>query len=233
MSQTFKLYRLQQIDSQLDKAHARLEEIQTTLDDDRSLRQAQNINDEEYRNLLKAQKEYRWAEDNLRSHNIKIKNNESALYSGKVTNPKELQDLQNESEALNRYLNVLEDNLLESMLFVENAEEKHESAQAKLNDLSERRNKNHKNLSIEKENIEAEVERLEKEGKAASKSIPAEDLKLYHNLRKIRLGVAVTVIENRNCSACGSTLSSSSLHSARFPSKITKCDSCGRILYHG
>ena len=47
---------------------------------------------------------------------IKLDQNQSSLYGGKITNPKELQDLQIESDALHRKITDLEDKLIDLMI---------------------------------------------------------------------------------------------------------------------
>jgi len=63
--------------------------------------------------------------------------------------------------------------------------------------------------------------------------LPAEDIKLYTNLRESRRGIAVSKVVDKTCSSCGSTINASLLHAARSPTQINTCDVCGRILYTG
>ena len=88
-------------------------------------------------------------------------------------------------------------------------------------------------LTREQTSISDEVQRLQVERQAATSSVPEADLKLYNQLRQSRRGVAVARVTDTYCTACGSTLSAALLHAARSPNQITRCDSCGRILYTG
>jgi predicted nucleic acid-binding Zn-ribbon protein len=56
---------------------------------------------------------------------------------------------------------------------------------------------------------------------------------MYEQLRKLKRGVAVATVADNSCAACGSTLSSAQLHAAKSPNQLTRCESCGRILYGG
>jgi predicted nucleic acid-binding Zn-ribbon protein len=213
MSQTFKLYRLQQIDSQLDRIRARLREIEAALQEDQAIKEAQKNLDQAAQHLEAQRKSLQQAEEQVREQRLKIEQTEATLYSGKIHNPKELQDLQNETAALKRYRSTLEDRQIEVMIAVEEAEAgQSESKQASLN---------------------AELGHLETEREAAARSIEAADLTLYNQLRQQRRGVAVAKVSDKACSACGSTLNASLLHAARSPSQIVRCDACGRILYGG
>ena len=119
MSRIFKLYRLQQVDTKLNKTVKRLAEINETLGDDDSLQAAMQHIDEAKSNRIDSEKELRFVEEEVREQQIKVEQNQSRLYSGKVTNPKELQDLQSEAEAFKRQLSSLEDNQIEKMMAVE------------------------------------------------------------------------------------------------------------------
>lgn len=233
MSQPFKLFRLQQVDSQLDQVRSRLNEIEKIINEDTRLKKAQNRAAGTENTLGELRKVLRRAEEEVQAQHIKIEQTESTLYGGKVRSPKELQDLQNESAALKRYLSVLEDRQLEQMLVVEEAEEAHEQAVQELAKVQEAVLQEHQTLIIEQQNLLKDLERMESERQATASTIEAADLDLYNQLRKIRKGVAVSQVSEQACSACGSTQTPSVVQSARSPSQITRCAFCGRILYAG
>jgi predicted nucleic acid-binding Zn-ribbon protein len=164
---------------------------------------------------------------------VKIEQTESTLYGGKVRNPKELQDMQNEVAALKRFMSVLEDRQIEIMISVEEAEARYASSASELEDVISQLARKNSSLASEREDLIKEVGRMESERAASSSSIPPEDMALYEQLRLRRRGVAVSKVTDQACSACGSTLNASLLHVARSPSQIARCDVCGRILYGG
>ena len=137
MSQPVQLYNLQQIDTKLDKTRARLKEIEIALNEDAVIRNAQQEATTVEGNYQTAQKELKRAEDEVQSQHQKIKNNQKTLYGGSVKNPKELEDLQNEAEALKRYLSVLEDRQLEKMIAFEEAEAAYNASQTNLAEVEE------------------------------------------------------------------------------------------------
>jgi hypothetical protein len=233
MSSPFKLYRLQQTDSQIDRCDTRIAEIEIALKDDDVLIQGTRTVQNAEHELKELRKALQRAEDNVGGQRVKIEQTEATLYSGKVQNPKELQDLQNEAAALNRYLVVLEDRQLEAMLAEEEAASKFDNAVYDLERKQSRYNQMQSDLSNEKINLENELERLQGERIATTGAIPEDDLILYQQLRVQRRGIAVAKVSNKACSACGSLLSATLLHSARSPNQITLCDTCGRILYFG
>jgi predicted nucleic acid-binding Zn-ribbon protein len=141
--------------------------------------------------------------------------------------------LHKESGALKRYLDVLEERQIESMLFVDEKEEIWQTAQSNLDRIRASRIERHATLSGERTKLSGEVERLLAERKAAISTISVDDLGLYESLRQKRSGIAVAKVSEKSCTACGSSLSSSLHQIARSPVQITPCDTCGRILYAG
>ena len=231
MSQPFKLYRLQQLDTQLDRTRQRLADIQTTLSEDAVLAQAQEVAELASADLKEQRRMLRQAEENVRQQRVKIEQNEAALYGGKVRNPKELQDLQNEVAALKRYMSVLEDRQLEAMLTEEDSVAADSLAAARLEQVQAENAGRNQALIQEQTRLLQDVPRLEQERQATAASLPEADLRLYESLRRQRNGLAVAKIANKACSACGSTLNAVLLDAARSPNQLSRCDVCGRILY--
>jgi hypothetical protein len=233
MSQPFKLFRLQQIDSHIDQALGRLREIEVALNDKTALNEARLRNAAAEANLADARKSLHRAEENVDAQRIKIEQTEAALYGGKVRNPKELQDLQNESAALKRYLDTLEERQLEALFAIEDLEAVFKERSIALSKIAADAEALDKKLNAEKANLTLELKRLESERQAAASTITPEDLGLYEKLRQQRRGVAVAKVNVNTCSACGSVINPSLLQAARSPNQLSRCDSCGRILYSG
>lgn len=233
MSSPFKLFRLQTIDSQMDGMKHRIREIDDLLKDDEELLQARQEAETTKIDWQTSQKSLRMAEEQVRQQRLKIEQNEASLYSGRMQNPKELQDLQNEVASLKRYLSVLEDRQLEAMLAEEEVLAVAETARSALEKVQAARESQSADLSSERERLQNDLSRFQAERDAVMSDIPPADLDLYEKLRIQRRGTAVSKVVNKTCSACGTTLNASLLHAARSPSQITRCDMCGRILYTG
>lgn len=233
MSRSFKLFRLQQVDSSLDQVRARLKEIDRILGDDEALQQAKAVQEQAGERKVEAEKDLHRAETEVKDQQVKIEQNQARLYGGKISNPKELQDLQQEAEALKRHLSDLEDIQLEKMLSLEEMQMELDNAQQGLDSLRVERTREHGNLGAEHEELESEQARLSDERAAAVSTIPDEDMRPYLKLRESKNGLAVAKVNNKICGACGTTLSESLAQAARSPNEISKCSTCKRILYAG
>lgn len=233
MSRPFKLFRLQQLDSQLDGINHRLVEIEAALKEDTQLRLASEVAGQADQAHQKTSSDLRKAEGEVRQQRLKIEQNESSLYGGKIRNPKELKDLENEVASLKRYLAVLEDRQLEAMLGEEDAlavkQQTTKAVEAAQSEFQQRSAE----LIQENEKILKDMARLEVERQAAAEAVEPGDLSIYMQIRKTRRGIAVARVTDRACSACGSTLNATLLDAAHSPNQLNNCDTCGRILYTG
>lgn len=233
MSQPLQLFRLQQVDTQLDQVRARLSEIEAVLEDDSALRQAENKVASNVEARENAQRELDRAEEEVQAQQSKIDNNQKTLYSGAVKNPKELEDLQNEAGALKRHLGTLEERQLENMIALEDAADQLQTARQELETLKQHISEQNVELSGEQKVLLAEVDKLENDRIRLVNGIDDGDMALYTDLRHSGMGLAVAEVMERCCSACGATLTAAQAQAARSPSAITCCDTCGRILYSG
>jgi len=101
MSRPFQLYRLQGLDSQADGIHTRLKDIESALADDLQVNLSREKASQINANLERARQNLRNAEFETQQQRIKIEQTEATLYGGKVRNPKELKDLEDESPRSN------------------------------------------------------------------------------------------------------------------------------------
>lgn len=231
MSAALGLYRLQQVDSQIDHVRARLKAIQQTLENDEELR----IFTERYvaaeDRLREAERLLQQSELDVEKQRIKIQQTEASLYGGLVHNPKELQDLQKDVVSLKRYLETLEEREFQAMETVENAENESKAAKADLDRVTASRGEQFRDLTEESTVLHRDLERFSSERLAVVQDLASPSLNTYEQLRKQRRGIAVTSISDSACSACGTTLTPSQQQSARSTSQLFYCPSCGRILY--
>jgi predicted nucleic acid-binding Zn-ribbon protein len=231
MSQTLSLYRLQQVDLQIDRVHARLQEIQKILADDAELILAREFADSAKGAYATAERNLKLSEAEAQDQRIKIEQTEASLYNGKGHSPKELLDLQNDTAALKRHLVTLENTQLDAMLALEEALTADQSAQSELQVVLQNSEKQTHVLQDELVTLRKELDKYSSERAAIANPIPANALELYDRLRQQRRGIAVAVINESSCAACGAGLSAAQVQTSRGSESIALCPSCGRILY--
>ncbi len=233
MSQVFKLYRLQQFDSQIDQLKQQQKSVEDELKDIRQINETKTKLDQTMQELQNQQKEIKKIEDQGKSIQIKLEQNQASLYGGRITNPKELQDLQQEAGALRKQFASVENEQLDLMIEADETQQIVNQYQNLLTQLETEFELRKNVLEIELVGLLEQQNRLQQERNTIASTTPAEDLKQYESIRIKRSGIAVAKISDFACSACGSTLSASQVHHAKSPTVIAFCDTCGRILYSG
>ena len=231
MSAALGLYRLQQIDSQIDLARTRLDAIRQTLENDLELRTTTECVSAAEAAQHSAERAQREADAEVQAQRIKIEQTESSLYSGTVHNPKELQDLQHDVASLKKHLATLEDRLLEAMLTVDSTASSLTEARSALNQVESRLGDQFRDLTGERTTLTHNLERLDAERKAAASPLDPKLIEEYEALRRDRRGRAVTTVSDGACAACGSTLTPGHQQSARSNGQIARCPTCGRFLF--
>jgi predicted nucleic acid-binding Zn-ribbon protein len=231
MKRSHLLYRLQTIDLEIGHGKRRLEEVEAGLGESRELRQAR-------RALQKAEDELnRWRatlrdlELEARSLATKIASVEERLYSGRVSNPKELANLQNEVSYLKRKRGELEDRQLEAMVEVEEHDAGVDSQKASLARIWAEWTEAQEQLTGERGELEERLAHLKEERAELEKTIRAEDLALYEELRSRKGGQAVALLKGEVCQACRMALPTSQVQQARSGDSPCFCSSCQRILH--
>jgi uncharacterized protein len=233
MSRASSLHRLQTLDLELDRSRARLADIEAVLADTDPLARTREKLVEAEARLEAARSGARAIEHEVEAHTGKLARSEQSLYGGAVRNPKELEDLQNEVDSLNRYRPRLEDRLLEAMLALEEAELQARAAAEELERLEALRATQNRSLIEEAEVLRQAVMRLDTEREAALADVLPEDHEGYEQLRASRGPLAVALLKDDSCAACGLTPAHSARQAIRMGSDLVRCRQCGRILYAG
>jgi len=225
---------LQRIDSGIDRLNQRKADLpeQRELDELNEQRSVVAVSHAEAQASLDAvAREQSKLETEIEQIDEKVTHEQGRLYSGEVSNPKELSNIQAELDALRRRKAHLEDQELEVMERREGIEKEHgdlvssvAELDAKIADAKARRDA----ASIE---IETELTRLTAERAQLVPSIHPEVLALYEDIRERRGGVAVGALENGVCRACGLPLSPMQLDEIRRSDEpIIRCENCRRLL---
>jgi predicted nucleic acid-binding Zn-ribbon protein len=229
MTEGADLYRLQGLDSKGDKKRQRLAEVEAALGEDETLRQARRAVERAQERVRKWAVKQRDLELEVQGLADKISRDEQRLYSGVIRNPKELEDLQAEVAALKRRRQQLEEDLLEVMLEREEAEGAQAQAQKHLDGVQADWTAQQADLVGEREELQAELAEIEQARGALLPSIDAGDLRIYEALRRRKGGVAVALLRDDTCGACGVGISPNLEWQLR-QGKLAPCSNCERIL---
>jgi len=230
MNQAQALYQLQTVDLAIAEKQTRLDEIDRLLGDDSVLRTAAQAVEDAQAALKPWTARSSDLDLEIKSLNAKMKAVDERLYSGRVKNPKELQDMQDEVAALKRRRATLEDDLLEAMIEVENHQALCAEASTRLADLQAEQETEQGDLRHEQQTLTGALADLKQQRQAALKPISAASLQIYQELRPVKQGQVVAPMIDTMCKTCGSTQTLTIAKQVRVGKELVYCTGCGRIL---
>jgi predicted nucleic acid-binding Zn-ribbon protein len=229
-NQSAELYRLQKVDLDVMRHRARLREIEAKLNGDETVARAMQELDAAQVALKPWQTRARDLDLEIKSLADKVKSTDADLYSGRITSPKALQELQEEINSLKRHQSTLEDNLLEAMMEVEAHQGQVNDSQQALDNARGALASQQTDLIDERTRLQAELTKLDEQRKGKAASIEPATLVIYDRLRQRFKGQAVALLQPDGCSMCGVEQTSMNVQAVRSGRTLAYCESCGRIL---
>jgi predicted nucleic acid-binding Zn-ribbon protein len=171
------------------------------------------------------------AESDVEAVRTRRRRDQERMDSGAVANPKDLERMQHELATLDRRIGVLEDEELELM-------EQLEEAQTTLSTLEERLAAFDERLAALAEardekaaGLDAQLAEVTAERPGAIEGMPADLLALYDRLRESK-GIGAAELRARRCGGCQLELDTAELSRIKaLPSnEVVRCEECSRIL---
>jgi predicted nucleic acid-binding Zn-ribbon protein len=179
--------------------------------------------------LERAQKKFDAEVELVRQRRVR---DEERLSSGVITNPKDLSSLQHELGALDRRISSLEDEELEIMEQLEQAQalvaeiaNELEAVQADLSEVSAARD-------IAVQEIDTETLELQTARDAAAAGVDPGLAELYEKVRAQHGGVGAAALRARRCEGCRLEINGADLReiAAKPDDEVLRCPECSRIL---
>jgi hypothetical protein len=224
------LFKLQQIDSEIDKIKTiRGElplEVQDIEDEIAGLETRLNKLNEEIADIEQQAGERK---NSIKDWQAQIKKYEGQ--QGKVRNNREYDSISKELEFLNLEIQLAEKRTKEAKFALENKKEVVAGVEAQLSDKKKDLELKQKELKEIVEETQEKEEDLLKKSKEAQKKIDDRLISAYHRLRKnFRNGLAVVPVERDSCGGCFNQIPPQRQLDIRQHKKILVCEHCGRIL---
>ena len=206
--------------------HARIAELQARVDE----LDGQRIEaDTEVGDLTRAQSKADAEVEHVKARRVR---DEERMSSGAITNPKDLESLQHELGALQRRISTLEDEELEVMERLEDAQKRLSSVSADLDGIKAELEQVTavRDAAVEAIDVEAATATAERERIVAQ--VPADLLALYDKVRAQYGGLAAAELRARRCEGCRLEINGADLREiAAMPDdEVLRCPECSRIL---
>ncbi|MCJ7668966.1 MAG: C4-type zinc ribbon domain-containing protein [Dehalococcoidia bacterium] len=229
MSLAGQLYKLQQLDLELQRNQQELNEVENQLSDNKALVVAESKVASQKEQLEDAKRKQRSSEWELEDLQEKVRQIDSKLYSGKTKDPKELVNLEKEVKGLKSQIRTKEDALLGLMSQVEEIEAKVKTTAEELERLKREWEQRQETFRPRKSEIETVLVKLRGDRNGLAQQIDSEAFNIYERIR-LTMGQAVVKVERGRCLGCHITVPTSQWQKAKAGDLI-QCNNCSRILY--
>jgi uncharacterized protein len=206
--------------------HARIAELQTRVEE----LDGQRIEaDTEVGDLTRAQSKADAEVENVKARRVR---DEERLGSGAITNPKDLESLQHELGALERRISTLEDEELEVMERLEEAQKRQSVVTADLDAIKTELEQVTAARDSAVETIDAEIKTVTAEREDVVAQVPEDLLALYDKVRAQYGGLAAAALRARRCEGCRLEINGADLReiAAKPDDEVLRCPECSRIL---
>lgn len=175
--------------------------------------------------------EQKRADADVEQVKIRRQRDQDRMDAGQISNPKDLQRMQEELVSLQRRISSLEDTELEVMEKLEEAQQVQSGLDIRVADLDAKL----ADLIAERDRAQAEIDaeltKLDSERGPAVEGMPEDLMKLYDRLREQK-GVGASELRARKCGGCQLALDNAELAriKALAADEVVRCEECSRIL---
>ena len=151
--------------------------------------------------------------------------------SGAISSAKDLERMQHELATLDRRISVLEDEELEVMEKLEEAQANVTRLEAELAEITEKLAVAVDSVDVETSKIDGELAGVAEERTPALEGIPDDLLALYSRLSE-KMGVGAAELRARRCGGCNLQLDPAEISRIRglAADEVVRCEECSRIL---
>lgn len=201
---------------------AELQASKKTTDD--AVRDARVIRDD----LERVQKK---ADADVEAVKTRRRRDQERMDSGAISSAKDLERMQHELATLDRRISVLEDEELEVMEQLEEAQANVTRLEAELAEITEKLAVAVDSVDVETSKIDGELAGVAEERTPALEGIPDDLLALYDRL-SAKMGVGAAELRARRCGGCNLQLDPAEISRIRglAADEVVRCEECSRIL---
>lgn len=230
MSRISVLARLQTIDQEIDDKTKRARQVEDLLSSNPVVASARAALSTQENELAGLRSKLRLRESDAKLLDDKIREMEIRLYGGHVQNPKELDGLEKERQMLKRQRSQMDDQLLELMESIDQAQNRVQAGKSSLQTIEGTRTQDVDRLNHERSELEKRLRSLAGSRDQLRTSLDTDSLRIYDQLRRTKAGRSVAILRQGACTACGVAVPTGLMQRVGAGDEIVFCSGCGRIL---
>lgn len=225
-----QLYDLQLLDWAIQEREKSITDTRSRLADDSKRIAAKQRIDRIAARLTELATPRRRSEGAIQKIESRTENIDRRIYSGMVTNPRELEAFEEEKAGLQRQRSEEEDSLLEVLVEIEELQAEDIQANQTYDAINSDRKREIIELQSGEQTLSQELPELYEQRNDMAAEIPPVMLTTYDMIKKRKGGHAVALVERAACQGCRLTLPTFELQKVRTSQDIVQCSSCSRIL---
>lgn len=226
-----RLFSLQELDLVLDRIQENTGNAEHELNSDpgiEALEAALREEKEKLEHIQGRRREQRLDVDSQKERSTRL---DDQLYGGTITNPRDLESLEQEAARARDLLRLHNEEALE-------LEVQADEAQANCSTLEKQRDDNSSAWETRRTDLQNDITRWAQEREELlveradlTATLDQAALKQYEVLRTAKKGLAVAKVERGLCQACRMSLPTHQQQKVRTGRQTVLCNSCGRILF--
>lgn len=229
MSTARNLYQLQEVENTIATLEKERQQIEKNLSFNQKLNDAQTNLEEKQSQHTETRKKLREIELDLSGLSQKVEASEKELYSGKITSPKELANLQLDIDNINKQRRQHEEQTLVLMEETEQLNRQSAEYQQLIETLAAEWEQEKVTLNKKLEALDKNLATQQKNKLHLLSLIPKETAERYYRVKNQK-GTAVVMVEQGVCHGCRISLPARTIRQAKS-NRVVQCSSCGRLIY--
>ena len=230
MTTAKQLFSLQELDLVLDGIRKVTQKAEIELNTGIGVEEMEAGLQAEKIRLAELQSQHKSQQQDLEVQRERSTRLDEQLYNGSITNPRDLESLEQEASNARGALEKLDNEVVELSLQAEESQGKFDSLEKELAETTGAWERRRAELEDELQRTNSESSQVESQRAEMAAVLDPASVQQYENLRRTKGGLGVAKVERGLCQACRMALPTQQRQKVRSAHLTVLCSSCGRIL---
>ncbi len=230
MTTAKQLFSLQELDLVLDRIRKVTQKAEGELNVGIGMERLEEELQGEKTRLAEFQSQHKTQQQDSEAQRERSTRLDEQLYDGSVTNPRDLESMEQEATNVRNALEKVDAQLAELGLRAEESQGRCDNLKKQLAETSRTWIKRRTELEEELKSSNAEISLVASQRDEMAAILDPASVQQYENLRRTKGGLGVAMVERGLCQACRMSLPTQQRQKVRSAHLTVLCSSCGRIL---
>ncbi len=230
MTTAKQLFSLQELDLVLDRIRKVTQKAEGELNVGIGMERLEEELQGEKTRLAEFQSQHKTQQQDSEAQRERSTRLDEQLYDGSVTNPRDLESMEQEATNVRNALEKVDAQLAKLGLRAEESQGRCDDLEKQLAETSSTWKKRRTELEEELKSSNAEISLVASQRDEMAAILDPASVQQYENLRRTKGGLGVAMVERGLCQACRMSLPTQQRQKVRSAHLTVLCSSCGRIL---